>query len=205
MSEPDKNIHRKEFNPYGPLLISPMDRDKHQKEAPPEFPGGTSLQLSAMLLSFLQRLIDLVDSKASSYATLSLLEKTLEDVKTFRKLLALLAGEDCSHIPFFNQQLSELWHNLLDDCNCLPLKEPSSSAILGKIKFFIQQIQNFPIESEYTLGYYFSQELGKEWVPFPCMRLLQDLHTEFAQDPSHSTLHNWILLLDDILLSAAKL
>lgn len=206
MGELDKNIYRRGDDPYGKILISPLEKDKRQKEETyPSITRDKTAQTFSILASYFQKLIGLIDSKANAYTSDTVFQKTQEDLKAFRKLLATLAGEDCSHNPIFNQQLSQLWHNLLDDCNCLPSKEGQPLIILSKLKFFLSQIQNFPIGLEHTLGYYFSHDVGEEWIPFPCMKLLQELHEEFIEAPSHSTLHNWILLVDDILLVSAKL
>ena len=205
MSDLNKNIYRKENDPYGKIVISPLEKDKRQKEESYfGYKKITPTQTFSILANYFQKLIGLTDPRSNS-ASITAFQKTVSNIKAFRKLLATLAGEDCSHSPIFNQQLSQLWHNLLDDCNCLPSKEGSSLTILHKVKFFISQIQNFPIGSEHTLGYYFLHDVGKEWIPFPCMKLLQDLHEEFSEGPSHSTLHNWILLLDEIVLIAANL
>ena len=195
-----KNIHHKEDDPYGKIFISPLEKDKRQKEEmDPRFKKSIN-QTFSILASYFQKLVDIVEPETDAHNT-STLQKTLEDLKAFRKLLVSLTGEDCSHNPIFNQQLSELWHKLQDDCNCLPSKEGYSLTTLTKLNFFLCQIQNFPIGSEHTLGYYFSRNVGNEWIPFPCMKLLQELHEEFIKGPTHSTLHNWVLLIDDILLT----
>jgi hypothetical protein len=201
MDDLHKNIHRKDETPYGEIFISPLEKDKRQKEEnDPRF-KNTINQTFSILANYFQQLLGVIDSKADAYSSTPTLQKALEDLKAFRKLLTTLAGEDCSHNPIFNQQLSQLWHNLLDDCNSLPSKEGYSSLILSKLNFFICQIQNFPIGSEHTLGYYFSHDVGEQWIPFPCMKLLQELHEEFRASATHSTLHNWILLIDAILLT----
>ncbi len=206
MGELNKNIYRKEDDPYGKIFISPLEKDKKQKEeAPLSLKKTTPTQVFSILTDYFQKLIDLINPNTDAHRSISAFQRSLNDIKSFRKLLATLAGEDCSHSPVFNQQLSQLWHNLLDDCNSLPSKEGSSLTISSKVKFFVAQIQNFPIGAEHTLGYYFLHDVGKKWIPFPCMKLLQELHEEFIEAPSHSTLHNWLLLLDEILLAAAKL
>src|SRR5690242_15342445 len=138
MGELDKNIHRKETDPYGKIFTHPLEKDKKQKEEnSPSFKKTSSLQTFSILTSYFQRLIGLFESQENAYTSTSSLQKILNDIKTFRKLLATLAGEDCSHNSLFNQQLSKLWHNLLDDCNSLPSKIGCPQAILDKVKFFI--------------------------------------------------------------------
>jgi hypothetical protein len=195
MGDLDKNIHRRE-EPYEKIIINPIEKERKEKE--PGYTGlgnATKSQTYAALLSYFKKILSSFASrgKATAFDQYDLSEK----VRAFRGLLLLLSKEDQSHNPDFTLHLSTLWHSLLEDCNAFSLENPSEMSL--KLKFFMGQVQNYPLGADHTLGYYFTEYAGKEWIPFPFMELLQQLHEEFNSDPAHSVLGNWIALLNEIL------
>lgn len=203
MSDLDKNIHRKnDSSPYEKIIVNPIERERREKEKGyAGFKNSARAQIFAALISHFKKIISVFAPKGKLQGSLYNQSHLLENVAAFRELLLTLAREDLSHDPNFTEQLTGLWHNLLDDCNSVPLFEESSSEIIGKVNFFILQIKNFPPGADHTLGYYFDEYAGRDWTPFPFMQLLQGLHEEYQASPVISVLQNWILLLDDILLS----
>ena len=201
MSDLDKNIHRKEEpSPYAKITVNPIEKDKEEKEA--RYKGlrdADESQTFAALLSYFKKILSSSPFKEKGQGALFDQFELLDKVLAFRTLLLLLSKEDLSHNPDFTLQLSLLWHALLDDFKSLPRTSDDSSDTFTQIKFFIDQIQNYPLGADHTLGYYFTEYAGKEWIPFPFMELLQRLHEEFNASPSNSTLGNWITLLNDLL------
>lgn len=199
MSNFNKHVSSQERQtPYPKIIVNPIEQNKKHREDPfAAYPATSTPSALSLVASYFQKLLRPILSQAQSTPSTSL-KYTLTHLMTLRKLLTQLTHEDCSHQPQFNHQLAKLWHILMDDCNKLPTENPSTPSIFKKIKFLISQINNFPIGSDYTLGYYLSQEVGRDWNPFPCMGLLKGLHDEFTASPLHSTLHNWILLIDDV-------
>ncbi|MEN9344347.1 MAG: hypothetical protein RLZZ453_1134 [Chlamydiota bacterium] len=197
MSNVDKQVpHTSRDSPYDPIVTSPIGKDKRQREGAAPFPSERG-KLSSLALVFtcLQKILAPILSRAQ---TLTIPSVLLEHLTVLRKLLSKLADEDCSYQPQFNYQMAELWHIFLDDCNRLQPSSTLSIEVLDRIKFLISQIENFPIGSDYALGYYLKQEIGRDWNPFPCMQLFKELHDEFVRAPSQSTLYHWILLIDEI-------
>jgi hypothetical protein len=200
MSDLDKNIHRREEpSPYEKIIVNPIEKDKREKEEGyTGLKNSTRTQAFAALVSYFKKILAVVASKSRNQLYLYDQQHLLDDVLAFRQLLLILSVDDQSHNPDFTQQLSELWHNLLDDCN-YPVSQESLPEIVNKLKFFIAQVQNFPLGADHTLGYYFNAYAGKNWIPFPFMELLQALHQEYNASPMISVLQNWISLLNEIL------
>lgn len=194
MGDLDKNIYRKEEpSPYEKIITHSIEKDKREKEEGYRgLKNSTRTQVLATLVSYFKKVISVAVKGQRQFVGQ---EHLFESIRAFREQLLLLAGSDQSHNPDFTQQLSELWHNLVDDCNSLS----DSSAIADKVKFFLSQVQNFPPGADHSLGYYFNEYAGKDWIPFPFMELLQDLHREYTASPAISVLQNWISLLNDIL------
>jgi len=203
MGDLDKNIYRKgEPSPYEKIIVNPTEKDKKEKEPYVGYKAATPSQAFATLLAYFKKLLSAFSSKGKGQPLIFGLQSILDNIIAFRQLLNILATDDQSHNPDFTQQLSELWHNLLDDCNSVSLPPETDSEILTKVKFFISQVQNFPAGADHPLGYYFTEYAGKDWIPFPFMELLQQLHVEYQANSSHSTLNNWLSLLNDILTTS---
>jgi hypothetical protein len=204
MSDLDKNIYRKgESSPYEKIAVNPIEKDKREREtAYTGLKNSTRSQIFATLFSYFKKMLTIVGSKGRSRLSFYDQQHLLDNVLAFRQLLVVLSGSDQSHNPDFTQQLSELWNNLLEDCNSLSFSNESHSETADKVKFFISQVQNFPAGADHTLGYYFTEYAGKDWIPFPFMELLQGLHEEYSASPAISVIQNWIFLLDDILSDA---
>ncbi|MBS0603728.1 MAG: hypothetical protein JSS60_01685 [Verrucomicrobia bacterium] len=204
MGDLDKNIHRKESpTPYEKIIVNPIEGDKKEKEEGYTGLGNsTRSQVFATLVSYFKKMLTAFAFRGRGLSFSGDQQHLLENVLAFRQLLIILSGDDQSHNPDFTQQLSELWHNLLDDCNSLASSPHAPVEIVNKVKFFISQVQNFPPGADHTLGFYFDEYAGKDWIPFPFMELLQGLHEEYNASPVISVLYNWTALLNDILNSA---
>ena len=200
----DKFVHGKEPAPYEKIIVNPIEKDKKTKEEPyTGLKDSTRSQVFATLASYLKKMISSFNPKGKEQIYFLDQQQLIDHVLSFRKLLQILCLEDQSHNPEFTQQLSEIWHNLLDNTNALSYTTGERlPSLLSKITFFVKQVHHYPPSADHTLGYYFTEYAGKEWIPFPFMELLQDLHEEFNHSPQNSVLHNWISLLDEILSQA---
>lgn len=118
----------------------------------------------------------------------------LEDLLALKKILQILANEDESHNPEFIQQLSEVWHNLSDDCIQIESDEKN-------IFTFVQKMESYPPNEDPSLGFYLREYVGKEWLPFPFMNILQRLHEERQQHPQESELNQWMTSLNTLISS----
>jgi hypothetical protein len=200
MGDLDKNIYRKEEqSPYEKIVVSPIEKDRREKETYSSLKNATRSQIYATLVSCFKKLFSAFALKRNGQPLVLDLQHLMDDIIAFRQSLIVLSREDQSHNPDFTQHLSELWHKLLDDCNALSLSTERSTEILSQIKFFISQVQHFPPSADHTLGYYFTEYAGKDWIPFPFMDLLQQLHEEYNASPVISVLNQWVTLLNQIL------
>jgi hypothetical protein len=206
MSDLDKNIYRKEEpSPYEKIIVNPIEKDRQERESYTSLKSATRSQVFATLLSFFKKILSAFSSKERGRPLVFDLQRLVQNIIAFKQQLIILSLEDQSHNPDFTQQLSDIWHRILDDCNALSLSSPGTTEVLVKAKFFISQVQNFPPGADHTLGYYFTEYAGKDWIPFPFMELLQQLHEEYNASPVISVLNNWISLLNEILeLSGLK-
>ncbi len=199
MGDLDKNIYRKE-NPYEKIIIHPIEKDRKEKETGYRGLGNaTRSQALAALASFFKKMLSSLSPRAQGAGYSLDLGSLLNDVAAFKKLLEILASEDTSHQPEFAQHLSELWHAILEGYNQIDASRTHALETVNQLTFFVAQVQNFPLGADHTLGYYFSQYAGKDWIPFPFMQLLQGLHLEYQASPFISVLQNWISLLEEIL------
>jgi len=197
MSNPKKvRSNDGENSSYPKITTNPLE-GKKPRENPSSYKAGISPSLFLLILSFLKKFFSPACSRASSFQSAAPLGSILTNLSSFRKLLTMLAEENLSYQTDFNYQIAKLWHILRDDCNNLP-PNLSPPLIFERVNFLIHQIENFPIGSDRPLGYYLSRNIGKEWNPLPCMQLFEELHDEFIRAPLNSTLHNWILLIDEL-------
>ena len=64
---------------------------------------------------------------------------------------------------------------------------------------FIESVQKYPENDEHSLGYYLTEYAGSDWLPFPFMEILQNLHFSHQTDPHNSYLSQWVKTLKEII------
>lgn len=203
MSDLDKNIHRKDGPaPFEKIIVNPIEKERRERDKSySNLQNSSRAQVFAALISYFKKILSTLGPKGKFPTHFFDQKNLIESTLAFKELLLILAKEDLSHNPDFTQKLGQLWHNLTDDCNSLELLQGSPFDTGTKVKFFISQVQNFPLGADHTLGYYLTEYAGNDWIPFPFMELLQGLHLEYNASPPISVLQNWISLLNDILSS----
>ena len=154
-----------------------------------------------MLITTLFSTIKKLINKLGTSSDLELTNPDLlkKDLESIRDLLQSLSHNDQSHNPEFLYNLSELWHGLLSDFGNVDISSKDNLSIAHKISALSTDILNFPPEEDHSLGYYLTEHAGREWIPFPLMDLLQDLHRENQKDPENSKLNFWIAALNNII------
>ncbi len=203
MGDLDKNIHRREDPaPYEKIIVNPIEKDKKEgQENYTSLKNTTKYQTLATVVSFFKHALTSLTFKGKGLLSLENEQQLFENIEAFKQLLIILSNEDQSHNPDFTKQLSEVWHNLLEECNSFSSFSLSFDETVDKIKFFVSQVKDFPLGADHTLGFYFDEYAGKDWIPFPFMELLQGLHEEYNASPAISVLMSWISLLNDILMN----
>jgi len=126
-------------------------------------------------------------------------EKTLEDLVAFKNVLEELGHFDKSHDPEFTHRLSLVWQNLYENCIGVDEKAAQTDIVVSQILSFVGEIAHFPPGEDYTLGFYLAEHAGQDWIPFPFMNLLAELHEGFQTAPDTGQLALWIQKLEEII------
>lgn len=128
----------------------------------------------------------------------------IQYLSSLKSALSKLATEDQSYNPEFIQELSDAWHTLIEATSTFEWMVRKNAQEIAKVKFFIEEVRNFPPGEEHSLGFYLTQFAGREWLPFPFMDLLYSLHEAYQTDKVKSQLNVWILHLDSIIKGLAS-
>lgn len=120
-----------------------------------------------------------------------------KEIVTIKKsLLSLKEKNLCQDKDFLNH-FAFIWMKFLKDYDYYVLKNEKATDLIKKI---IDEVNEYPKNSEFSLGYYISEFAGYQWVPFPYMEMLQNLHLENKKDPINSHLSKWISIIDQLLV-----
>lgn len=187
----DPNIGGDRKNPFKDLEIQQAINDEESKNKK-LFSKNNNNPLNAIVINAMQTIVHLFTSKARS--TISNAEKAFidEDIEFFKEALIKLKQEDLSQNIYFLKELSKSWHDITHHFAILyPNK---NSTIYQKIHHLMGLINSYPEGEENTMGFYLSHFAGQDWIPFPYMEILQNLH----QEKNNTHLENWISLLDEI-------
>jgi hypothetical protein len=182
-----------------PLYLAQIEQAKEQNQGAETVKNPSSkLFYFATALFSLRKFIGEFTEKSRMRSVALNKQQALEDLLAFKTILEELGKEDTSHDPEFTKKLSLLWQSLYAHCD-----NSSSDILTSQITSFAHKIDNYPPGEDHTLGYYLSEHAGQDWIPFPFMNLLADLHGEFhASLPgSHppGQLASWIQELSSIL------
>jgi hypothetical protein len=126
------------------------------------------------------------------------------ELSELKKCLVILSKQDESRNPEYTQQLSNAWHQLLDSVTLVEFLERKKNEPLTQIKTLIETFQSYPPKQPRSLGFYMTKYAGKDWLPFPCMEMLQQLHENFIAHPKDNQLAHWIASIDFILNNLMK-
>lgn len=186
------------------IIVSPVLGDRKEKQEYSKEPSGSPKNLLiAAFFTCLKKLFDSLSGKSKFEATLIDRQQILEDLFAFRKLLQILSQEDQSNNPEFTLQLSELWHNLLDDFNHVELLERKNPKKVAPFKKFLNKVKDFPPNQDHRLGYYLTEYVGKEWLPFPYIEILRKLHKDYQTNPAQNALQEWLSIIDEVVAQLA--
>jgi hypothetical protein len=205
MSDFHKSVDRDKPK-LGWIGVNPIEKDKKRKDSQyssesPDNERSKSFLTAAFTVLF-KKLINIFSNRPKADDIAAEKQQLLEDLLAFRKMLQILGNEDQSHNPEFTQQFSELWHNLIDDCNHVEQFEKNNQPQISQVKLFINKMYSFPPTEDHSLGYYLSKYVGNEWLPFPFMEILHQLHQEYQESPECNQLSQWISMLDSSISSS---
>ena len=190
-------IGGKPEDPYEKYRVARLDADKRAKEEKEkkEEMKPTSSAFIAFFLYVLHRFLDLFED-VSGKALSSRDERDVRDNLLQIKILleAMKQGDRSQDAPFLNR-FSKLWHQALEDT----LRFRKETPLADQFKEFIKDIDSYPGDQEYSLGYYLSEHARQKWLPFPYMDLILKIHNDHKKDPDSSALARWIREVDTLL------
>ncbi len=140
----------------------------------------------ALIAKFLKQ----VEDHQEELKFLSQSESILYHLKQFKITIDQLKEEDLSQELSFALRLSKSWNAITDYIILMPKSKKNHSFFLEG-SLLIESINLYPQEEEHTLGFYLSHYAGQDWLPFPFMKMIQQLHEEQASNPASSHLEIW--------------
>lgn len=181
---------------HDPLYLAQLQRlrDNEHQEETIQNPNSKIFHFATALLclkKFIHECTQGLQQRSPSLST----QKALTDLMAFKNILEELGKVDKSHDPSFTHRLSQLWQKLYENCEGLALQ---TDPLTDQILLFVNQVAHFPPGEDHTLGYYLTEHAGQDWIPFPFMHLLADLHEEFQTSSTTSQLGTWIRALSEI-------
>lgn len=194
------NIHG-DRDPYKDLKAERVEKDRQNKNGfksehkrkGPEFLAKI-LQLCNYIIT---TLIEILEKQSPS----SIERFIKRDLEGMKKAFNDLKKMDCSQDLQYISHLSDLWHQFIEDAYHFK-KNP---LIYPMTQDWIKEIKNYPEKDKHSLGFYLEEYAGREWLPFPYMEMLKNLHLEYQRDPQNSKLTRWTKVLTKMINSAAAL
>jgi len=175
--------------------IKPIGEEEENKDKKPliQVPVSKKLFVYLSFLAVLANLLRLFTKKEPKKIIHTPLHKELMTIKSS---LESLENQDLCNDPEFLNFFAFIWMKFLKDYSQYSLKNAAVSKLLRDL---INEVNEYPKHTEFTLGFYISEFAGYKWVPFPYMEILQNLHLENKKDHENSHLKRWIDLLDAIM------
>jgi len=182
------------------VYASRIERDKKGKEKYTPLPSKEDKRvLIATFFSYLKRLFDTFSPSKKLAGKVIDHQSIIENLKIFKKLFKKLGEQDLSNSSDYAAHLSEIWTVLLEDFDNIEIIERKNLSEVARFREMMDKIKNYPPDSEHRLGYYFLQQAGKDWLPFPFIEILEKLHKEHKEDAKNSTLSMWSKLIDTVI------
>jgi len=168
----------KKYDVEGVSHENPEKKKKKFGDEPPKKP----LPPGSFFLILLHKILDYFISLGSRSK-----RKIGIDLYELKEAFEAMKEEDKSQDVQFLNHLSTIWHHTLEHSLLFKRTDPFSEAF----RIFLKKIQNYPEGQDHTLGYYLTEHTKGQWLPFPYMELIQELHEEHQRNPEESKLTLW--------------
>jgi len=179
------------------IRVSPIEADKKEKDKPIwEFPGGKRRVYYGAMMVLIKKFSNLFTKQRREDFSEDALGSNIISLKTLMNQLKELDQSTNAH---FAQELSDLWHELLQDVHLATRAKMKTKADLTKLKIVLSDIDHYPPNEERKLGFYLAELAGEKWLPVPFMEILRKLHDDYKVNKSASILEKWTELLDSSL------
>ncbi len=96
-------------------------------------------------------------------------------------------------VPFLNH-MSEIWHHILEDSLHIQRSDP----FWIPFQNFLEDLQTYPPDEEHSFAYYLTEYTGQQWLPFPYMDLVHQIHLDYLNNPKASALERWTTQIDEL-------
>ncbi len=177
-------------DPYERYRIIREQQDRDQGGKPPNKKPHLAAQILAMIKKAVDALLHLTKRDSSG----EIVASPQENLFRFKIAFETLKIEDRNQdVPFLNN-LSDIWHRLLEDS----LQYQRSDPVYDAFQHFLEDIQTYPPEEEHSFGYYLTEYTGQQWLPFPYMDLIHRIHSEYQNHPKSSALERWTHQLNEL-------
>lgn len=183
------------------FVAEQIEKDRRDKEKFKPTESDEKKILFAAFFYQLKNFFNLFSSPKKFTATVIDKQDAVDHLRQYKYLLKGLGQQNLSHSSDYAAELSDTWQKLVDDFEKLEIMEKQGLVKVSVFREMIDVMKTYPPDSEHRLGYYLLQQIGKGWLPFPFIEILEGLHKEHQQDTKQSTLTRWIHWIDQTILS----
>jgi hypothetical protein len=201
--DPIQRVNKEELKEWQLPPAERIEKDRHAKEEGKPLgkePKDQALAIS-VLVFFCKKFLTIFSSKENIQSALIDLKQLIHDLSSFKDLLAQLRREDVSRNSLFTRQFSDLWQRLNLDEQSISAFEKDRPEIGPKLRAILARVNSYPPFVDHQLGYYLTEHVGEEWLPFPFMDILSQLHKEHRQKLERSELSTWTAMLQELISS----
>lgn len=191
-------ISGEDHDPFEKFRVAEIQKEK---EARDDLEGSVSAQekhrsaFAAYASLIFKKFLELFERTTKQGLAAEAEKDVLKHLATFKAALEILKLEDRSQDSPFLNKLSQLWHQMLEDSYSFRRQ----SLLSSKIRSFIKQLQHYPEHHEHSLGYYLTEYAGQEWLPFPYMEMIRDLHINHKKSSGKSLLTVWSNEIEEMI------
>ena len=155
-------------------------------------------KIAAYLFAFMHLELEALSDEIELYTTIFIADSALQYMKNLRALFRSLREEDLSKDIHYALNLSKSWHGITSYQDTASSKELKSEAHI-KIAKLIDLFYCYPSKDEHAIGFYLEKYAGENWLPFPFIKILGDLHEEYIDKKERSILSQIIKLISNII------
>jgi hypothetical protein len=174
-------------------------QEQQQEQTHDSSPTAEPSAFFASIASYLRETFKKVASGEEKHLVVTQKEGIKQHLTAMRKMFVMLAEVDHSYNPEFIVQMSVVWNKIIDDFSFLKAVDISRTVDTQKLQEFLDSINNYPPNEDFTMGGYLTRYAGKEWHPFPLMNILYGLHQNYQENQETSSLIQWIGLLNEVI------
>jgi hypothetical protein len=173
------------------IIREQQEREQQEERKPPDKKPHLAAQILALIKKTVESLLHGTKGRDPGEIKIATPQENLFFLKT---AFDTLKKEDRNQdVPFLNQ-MSEIWHHILED----NLRVQRSDPFWIPYQNFLEDIQSYPPDEEHSFAYYLTEYTGQQWLPFPYMDLIHKIHLDYQNDPKSSALERWTRQIDEL-------